>query len=82
MRQLRSSAVRDVVFLGTTVFVLDITRMLGPHREMADVQRLHALDLDQVSFVRESLQILRSTVDRQVSTLHSPVGHARRCPHT
>ncbi len=37
-------------------------------REMADVERLHALDLDQVSFVRESLQVLRSTVDQQVAT--------------
>lgn len=35
---------------------------------MADVERLHALDLDQVSFVRESLQVLRSTVDQQVGT--------------
>jgi len=41
----------------------------NPIREMADVQRLHALDLDQVSFVRESLQILRSTVDRQAAVL-------------
>ena len=37
-------------------------------RDMADVERLHALDLDQVSFVRESLQVLRSTVDQQVGT--------------
>lgn len=33
---------------------------------MEDLQRLRPLDLEQLMFVQESLQILRSSVDQQV----------------
>lgn len=41
----------------------------NPIRSMEDLQRLHSLDLEQLMFVQESLQILRSSVDQQAAVL-------------
>ncbi len=45
----------------------------NPIRSLEDVQQLHALDLDQLLFVRESLSILRDEVDSQVLRPPMPV---------